>query len=1051
MSSRCGACETDLRANARFCDVCGAAVTESRAHAEYKQVTVLFADVVRSMDIAAAVGPERLREIMAELFDRSSAVVKRYGGTVDKFTGDGIMAVFGAPMTLEDHAIRACIAALELQNQVADLATSVSSHDGIELQLRIGLNSGQVIAGEVGSRDASYTAVGEQVGMAQRMESIAPAGGVMLSESTARLVEHAVLLGDVEMHPVKGASVPTPARRLVGIEEHHPRHRTESTLVGRTREMAFLTAVFDEAIGGAGCVVNIVGPPGIGKSRLARELAALAASRGVAVVTAHCESHTSDVAFRAVSQLFRASMGIDHLDDAAARAQIRARFSDADPEDLPLLEDLLGVADVGAAPSDVAPDARRRRLAALINAAALAQTEPAVYVIEDVHWIDESSESMLAQMISVIPQTPTLVLITSRPEYQGTLTQISGAQTIGLRPLNTAEASTLAAELLGIDPSLANVAAQVCARAAGNPFFAEEMVRDLAERGVLAGTPGAFALHGTANDLDVPATLQATIGARIDRLDPAAKRTLSAAAVIGSRFDARLLADVVDSVDVVPLITAELIEQVKFGRREEFAFRHPLVRAVAYESQLKSNRAELHRRLAGIIEARDPAAADENAALIAEHLEAAGDQHAAFDWHLRAGTWLANRDFTAARSSWRRAQQIADGLPDDDPERASMRIAPRALLCGTAHRLGQGTETGYAELRDLCLASGDLRSLAIGLNGHLTVALFEARRRDASRLADELIALLESIDDSALTTALSLSASTVKIETREIHDVLRLTQRIIDLADETPNKKTLFVESPVALAYTLRGGARVCLGTAGWREDFRKAAAIAQNRNPLTRQAVTFYTYVFAVPFGVLLADHTALRETEQTVVMAERSADDATLFLARLARGVALVHHGGPGSDLGLEMIVSTRRTERFWGFSALTGPIADIHIANERARLGDFDGAVEAGRAAVDGLRSWGESIWCALATTALAGALLQRRRDGDLDAADTLIDRLAAVPTDPDFVLHDITLLRLRSMAARARGDDERYREIRNRYRKRAAELGFDGHIAWAAAMP
>jgi adenylate cyclase len=278
-----------------------------------------------------------------------------------------------------------------------------------------------------------------------------------------------------------------------------------------------------------------------------------------------------------------------------------------------------------------------------------------------------------------------------------------------------------------------------------------------------------------------------------------------------------------------------------------------------------------------------------------------------------------------------------------------------------------------------------------------------------------------------------------------------LTQRIIDLADETPNKNTLFVESPVALAYTLRGGARACLGTAGWREDFRKAAAIAQNRNPLTRQAVTFYTYVFAVPFGVLLADHTALRETEQTVAMAERSADDATLFLARLARGVALVHHGGPGSEQGLEMIVSTRRTDRFLGFSALTGPIADVHIANERTRVGDFDGAVEAGRAAVAGLRSWGESIWCALATTALVGALLRRGRDGDLDAADTLIDRLAAVPTDPDFVLHDITLLRLRSMAARARGEDKRYRDIRDRYRNRAAELGFDGHIAWAAAMP
>ncbi|MFY9920536.1 MAG: adenylate/guanylate cyclase domain-containing protein, partial [Mycobacterium sp.] len=837
MSDRCVACGTELRASARFCDACGAPVAESRGLAEYKQVTVLFADVVHSMDIAASVGAERLREIMADLFDRSSAVVNRYGGTVDKFTGDGIMAVFGAPMTLEDHAIRACIAALEIQNQTAALANDVANRDGIVLQLRVGLNSGQVIAGEIGSHDASYTAVGEQVGMAQRMESVAPPGGVMLSESTARLVENAVVLGEDELHPIKGAGAPVRARRLLAIEEHQPSHRGDRTLVGRTRELNFLTALLDEAVGGAGCVVNIVGPPGIGKSRLARETVALAASQGAAVATAHCESHTSDVPFRAVSRLLRASMGIDHLDDAEARERIRTQFSDADAEDLSLLEDLLGIVDTELAPSEVAADARRRRLAALINTAALTQTEPAVYVIEDVHWIDETSESMLAQLISVIPQTPTLVLITSRPEYQGALTRVSGAQTIGLRPLNSEEGSKLAAELLGADPSLADVAAQVCARAAGNPFFAEEMVRDLAERGLLAGAPGAFALDGDARAVDVPATLQATIGARIDRLSPAAKHTLGAAAVIGSRFDARLLADAVDSMDVAPLIEAELVDQVRFGRREEYAFRHPLIRAVAYESQLKSDRAELHRRLAGAIETRDPAAAEENAALIAEHLEAAGDWHAAFGWHLRAGTWLANRDFAAARTSWRRAQQIADGLPENDPDRASMRIAPRALLCGTAHRLGGGIDSGFDELRALCTASGDLRSLAIGLNGHLTVRLFEARRREASSLADELIAMLESVGDPAVAAALSLSASSVKCDSGEMATVLRLTERIIGLADSDPRKDAQFIGSPLALAHAYRGASRLCLGIPGWKDDFRTASALVQNFNPLTRKA----------------------------------------------------------------------------------------------------------------------------------------------------------------------------------------------------------------------
>src|ERR1700751_4218934 len=200
----CSSCGIELPQNAKFCLECGAAVSTAAKPAEYKQVTVLFADVVHSMDIAASVGAERLREIMAELLDRSTAVVKRYGGTVDKFTGDGIMALFGAPMALEDHALRACRAALEIHSGISDLAQVVSRRDGVELQLRIGLNSGQVITGEIGTAATGYTAVGEQVGMAQRMESVAPAGGAMLSESTARLVESAAVLGEPELVQIKG-------------------------------------------------------------------------------------------------------------------------------------------------------------------------------------------------------------------------------------------------------------------------------------------------------------------------------------------------------------------------------------------------------------------------------------------------------------------------------------------------------------------------------------------------------------------------------------------------------------------------------------------------------------------------------------------------------------------------------------------------------------------------------------------------------------------------------------------------------------------------------
>src|SRR5271167_2765320 len=212
-ATACRTCGDEPREGSRFCDGCGVAVSAASISAEYKQVTVLFADVVHSMDIAAAVGAERLREIMAELVDRAAVVVQQYGGTVDKFTGDGIMAVFGAPIALEDHAIRACLAALGVQEEAKRLAVEVKDRDGVDLQLRVGLNSGEVIAGEIGSGALGYTAVGEQVGMAQRMESVAAPGGVMLSASTARLVESATDLTDPELVQIKGADEPVPARR----------------------------------------------------------------------------------------------------------------------------------------------------------------------------------------------------------------------------------------------------------------------------------------------------------------------------------------------------------------------------------------------------------------------------------------------------------------------------------------------------------------------------------------------------------------------------------------------------------------------------------------------------------------------------------------------------------------------------------------------------------------------------------------------------------------------------------------------------------------------
>jgi class 3 adenylate cyclase len=1053
-ATACRTCGTEPRAGARFCDGCGASVTEHDVRAEYKQVTVLFTDVVHSMDIAAAVGPERLREIMADVADRCAAVVQRYGGTVDKFTGDGIMAVFGAPAALEDHAFRACLAALGVQEEAKRLAVDARERGGVDLQLRVGLNSGEVIAGEIGSGPFGYTAVGEQVGMAQRMEAVAPPGGVMLSASTARLVEGATTLSEPELVQIKGADEPVAAQRLLGVPEgRHALGRAESNLVGRHWELSAIEGLLDRAVDGHGAVVTLVGSPGIGKSRLVREVAAIAAGREVDVFSAYCESHASDVPFHVVARLLREAFGVRDLEGPAARDRVRSRVPDDDREDLQLFDDLLGIADPDVALPTIDPDARRRRLTALVNAASLSRQVPAVYVIEDAHWIDEVSESMLTEFLTVIPQTPSLVLVTYRPEYRGALSRVPGAQTIALAPLSDSETAALVSELLGHHPSLGVLGQQIAERAAGNPFFAEEIVRDLAERRVLRGNRNAYESTTDVGEVSVPATLQATIAARIDRLDPAAKRTLSAASVIGSRFSRELLEALGIDPVLQDLVGGEFIDQIRTGQ-PEYVFHHPLVRTVAYESQLKSDRAELHRRVAAAIESRDPTAAEENAALMAEHLEAAGDLHAAFGWHMRAATWATNRDIAAARLSWERATTIADALPAEDPNQAAMRIAPRTMLCGIAFRVHVNVAGArFEELRELCAAAGDKASLGIGMAGLVIDHVFQDRLRQASQLASEAWALIESVGDPTLTVGLSFAPIYAKMESAEWCDVLGWSQRVIDLAGGDPFKGNFIIGSPLAVAFTNRAMSRYCLGRPGWRDDQRHALVMARSADPMSYALVVTYVYILGIPGGVLMPDDSVVRESEDALQNAERSGDDHAVTLARMTLGLALLHRPTASErDRGLTLLGEVSEAFLRPGHYLCELPIINVYLARERARRGDRDKAIPLMRAAVDHLFREGRLVaWGVPATGALVETLLDGGADGDLAEAEAAIERLAAAPADEGLVIREIWLLRLRSLLARAQGDDAAYAHFRDRYRDMAKTLGFEGHIAWAEAMP
>lgn len=1044
----CPACGTEPREGARFCDGCGAALLASRSFVEYKQLTVLFADVVHSMDIAAAVGPERLREIMSDLFDRCSAVVHRYGGTVHQFLGDGAMALFGAPLALEDHALRACLAALGIQAGARALAEEVAVRDGIDFKVRIGLNSGEVLAGDIGSSASGYTVIGEQVGLAQRMESAAPPGGVMLSATTARLVEHSARLGEWEWARIKGATEPVAARRLVAVTDHRDLRPSDAAFVGRGAQLAEIGCALETALAGRGTVVGVVGPPGIGKSRIARETASVARSRGIDVFWTFCQSHTAEVPYGAATGMLRSFFGITDCSPQKSREATRSALPHADTEDLLLLDDMLGIAEGQPQVGDIAPDARKRRLTALLDAALLSRRAPAVYVIEDAHWIDEASEAMLADFLGALVETPALVLVTHRPEYCGALIAPASSVVL-LTPLDDDDTSTLVASLIGVDPSVRDLARRIVERAAGNPFFAEEIVRDLAERGVLRGVRGAYQCTRSA-DVVVPATVHATIATRIDRLGSEAKRTLNVAAVIGSPFSEELLTAVLDQVAVAELVDAELVAQVS-QHPVSYAFRHPLMRAVAYESQLRTQRAELHRCIAVALEAADPAGSAGNAALIATHLEAAGDLAGAFHWHMEAGTRSTHRDIAAARMSWRRAVAVADRMLETDPNRTAMQIAPRSLLCATIWRVGgELADVGFDELRDLTTAAGDKRSLAIAMGGLVQMLNFHGRYTEASRLAAEQTVLLDSIGDPALSVAmLPMIASVAKWDAGEMAESLRLAQRAIDLSGGDPTMGNIIFGSPLAMALAMRASTRCCLGIAGWRDDFDDALDIARRVDKFTFSTVVMFKYI-AILNWALLPDDTALRDTAEALETARQFGDDFLLTNAEFTYGLILVRREDQDRAVGFGLLAKARAVALGHRYTVIAAWCVDLDLAAEAIRTGDYDTAVDLASAVLDNEQRAGEGINRGWSTSVLVEALLARRASGDLDRAREAVELLAAIPTEPVFLYHELPLLRLRAMLAEAHGDHRAYIQLRDRYRRRAAETGFDGHCALADAM-
>lgn len=1041
---RCQSCGSDLRPRARFCDMCGSAVGERTTTSERKQVTVLFADVVGSMKLAAAVDTERLREIMNELFNRAAVVVQRYRGTVDKFTGDGLMALFGAPAALEDHALLACIAALEIQTVATELAAEVARRDGVALSLRVGLNSGEVVAGEIGS--GGYTAVGHPVGLAQRMESVAPAGGVMCSLSTARLVDDGARLGPTRYVTVKGFEEPVAARQLHSVETGGAvLGRTAGVLLGRAAELDHLQEAFDSE---AGEFVGVIGEPGLGKSRLVSDFAAATERRGARIVVARGEAHASVLAFRMLSLVLRGMFGVDGLSPDAARKHTIEQFHGHLPVQSPdagVLFEAMGIGDAASLDASIALESRRRRLVELMATAVRVADAPTVFVLEDVHWIDAPSDEVLADFVAEIGDVATATVVsTYRPEYHGALRR-DRSSTIRLHPLPAPVAARLVGHHLGEDPSLTGLAARIAGVAVGNPYFVEEIVRDLAGRGVLAGSRGNYRMTSNLDRISVPATVQAVLAARIDRLSAHAKRALNAASVIGTDFDTdtlRMLQPEAEPDGLPELVSAELIDQTEFVPRQRYCFHHPLVRTVAYESQLNRDRARAHGRLAAAIERRDPGAADENAALIAAHLESAGDLVAAYHWYMRAGQWIRVRDIPAAREQWEHAQRIADGLSPDQPEVADLQVAPRALLVSTSLYVGNDDATAqrYREFRDMATQTDDMRSLAIGTAGQLwSLTVNEENLREAAALASELHRMAEDARWDAEATGIVVNAvAFAKLANCELESGLQA----IDLLDVDRTPPT-----ELAPAQALRGLLELCLGRSEQgRRHLHEGIELAQADRPMTFTHTVLYAGA-AVALGLCHTDE-FIDSLDQAVLAADTIGDSSGVVCTRWARGTAVLR-ALPRPDT--EAVNGLRQALSFIdAHSSMTfiKPTIIADLAVDAAYNGDRAQALAELRSGFARYAAGGSKFFLGRLGETLVELLIESGSEEERAEAREVVEQWRGLR--PGIAALDLWWLRSRAVLAQADGDSADYSELSAQYLALCEKLEARGRLDTARRM-
>ena len=1081
----CSRCGTRHAVEAKFCDACGAGLgptlesdprpqpppqladkirgSRLALEGERKQVTVLFGDVTGSMDLAEQIDPEEWTRIMGRFFTILSEGVHRFEGTVDKFTGDGIMAIFGAPIAHEDHAQRACYAALHLRDQLATYATELRRAQGLSFSVRMGLNSGEVIVGTIGEDLAmEYTAIGHTVGLAQRMESLAEPGKIYVTQDTATLVGGYLALEDLGEFQVKGASAVMHVHELTGIGGARgrldvSRARGFSRFVGRTDEVRALESAHERALAGEPQVIGIVGEAGVGKSRLCHEFAQHVRASGTPVYHASGHAHTKSVPLMPVLEFMRAYFDVSEQDsEQTARERIAGKLLLLDEtfaEDLPLMFDFLAVPDPERPSPRMDPEARQRRLLRLIKRLTRAQSTrvPGVSVFEDLHWIDPASETFLANHIEAGQGTRSLTILNFRPDYHAAWMSKSYYRQIALAPLGPEAIEELLADLLGSDPSLDGVAELIRRRTGGNPFFIEEIVQSLVEGGNLQGERSSYRLVRAVEETAVPASVQTVLSARIDRLAKREKRVLQAAAVIGKEFPEPVLRPVVElegsELDEAlrELVASEFVYELELYPEAIYAFKHPLTQEVAYRSQLAERRAAVHAAVARATIQHNADLLDERSALLAQHWEAAGEGLEAARWHARAATWSGTNDPAQSLTHWRRVQELADSLPED-PETTSLGLTARNLLLQFGWRLGISSEEAaalFADAERLASKAGDAHARAILLASYGQIkGISDGDLKAAADLTRQATALAEESGDPALFMVMAGTNAYALFCIGEFRESLATLDRALELSEGDPTLGAgVTVGCPAAFCHGFKGLVLVAMG----RLDEARLL-IAEGRRLAREQGDTEtvgWCHSFEAWLHYFRGDPEAVHaHAQQFVESAERMGDAFSRSWAWHWMGWAEGMLGAyPQAVEGLERSLAISRDQR----SAVEGEATRLStLAEAHLGLGETDKARRLVGEALASVAAGCSQRYVEIdAQVALARILMDSPGAGARTEIEAALSRALEVARELEAKAYEPIVHEAMANLARLLGDeDERERELREAHRL-FTEIGATGH--------